>query len=103
MVDVLFENALDKSDVFIVSDSTAVVDLRAEEVNDLVRDLRVLIQEHLKLLLADIQVFIGELVGNIPSNRTELSPVLDDSVEETEAEEKFLELCGLYAVLEFLL
>lgn len=63
----------------------------------------VFVQEHSQLLLAHHQIFIGKLVGDVPSDWPELTPILHDCVEEAEAKEKLLELLSLLAFGELLL
>ncbi len=56
----------------------------------------VLIEEHVQLHGADSEIRLVELVGNIPSERAELAPFLDQSVEETQSEEHLLEMHRLF-------
>lgn len=41
---------------------------------------------------ANSEVFIGKLVGDVPADGAKLPSVLDDGMEETEAEQQFFEL-----------
>lgn len=80
-VDVLLENTLDQANVFVVGDTTTVVDLCAEEINYFIRDARILIEEHFELFLAYIQVFVREFVRDVPTDCTEFSSILNDRME----------------------
>ncbi len=55
------------------------------------------------MLLTDNQVFVGELVGDVPANGSKFSSILNDSVEEAEAEEQSLKLVYFFAVVEVFL
>ena len=100
IVAVGLKDSLDKSDVLIISDSSTVVDLSSNEVKHLVRDEVVSIEESLELHSADLEVLVGEAVGDVPTDCAELTSVLDDGVEEGEAEEELLVLVGLLTVVE---
>jgi hypothetical protein len=52
------------------------------------------------LFPADHEVLVGELVGDIPSDGSELPPVLDDGVEKAEAEKEPFVLFSLFAFVE---
>jgi len=99
-VDVLLDYRLDQSDVFVISHAAPVVDLPAKELDDFIRDVIVVVEQHLQLPLADRKVLVGKLIGDVPANRAELSPVLDYSVEEAETEEQLLENLRFLAVVE---
>ena len=60
----------------------------------------VLVEEHVELLGADPQVRLVELVGDVPSQGSELPPLLHESVEEAEAEQEFAELGSLLVASE---
>lgn len=49
----------------------------------LVRDIHVLIQEHLELANADVQIAVGELVRDVEAQWAELTSLQHNSVEET--------------------
>ena len=50
---------------------------------DLVRDDRVLVDVHLQLRYADIQICLVELIRDVPSKRPKLLAFNDQRVEET--------------------
>ena len=99
-VDVDLDDGGDKPNVLVVGDPAAVVDLGAQEVEHLVGNLLVFVEEHLQLLLADHEVLVGEFVGDVPADRPELPPVLDDCMEEAEPEQQFLEFFWLFALVQ---
>jgi len=80
--------------------TTTIVDLRAKHVEHLVRYVIVSLYKLLQLASANDQIFIGEGVWDVPADRTELSPILDDGVEEAESKEDFLIDLWLRAFLE---
>lgn len=82
--DISFHDVFDEPDILVVSDPTTVVYLCAQVVEYFIRDHFVLIQQHSKLPLANAQVFVCKLVRDIPSNGSELPPVLDNRMEEAE-------------------
>jgi hypothetical protein len=55
------------------------------------------------LSLTYVKILVGELVGNVPADRTKFTTVLDDSVEKAKTEEEFLELERFAALAELLL
>jgi hypothetical protein len=81
VVDIVLENGLDQSNIFVVGDSTSIVDLRTKEVDDLVWNDIVFIQKHFELFLAHCQILICKLIGNVPAYRAEFPTILDNSVE----------------------
>lgn len=58
----------------------------------LVRDIQVLVQEHLELTDADVQIAVGELVGDVEAQWAELTSLQDDPVEETQRQEQRFEV-----------
>lgn len=58
----------------------------------LVWDFQVLIQEHFELADADVQIAVGELVGNVEAQRAEFPSLQHDSVEEAQRQEQRLEV-----------
>ena len=75
-----------EADILIISDPATIVDLGPQEVEHLVWDIIVFVKQHPQLFLADHQIFICELISNVPTNGPELSSVLNDSMEEAESE-----------------
>lgn len=51
----------------------------------------ILVQEHVELSDTDSQVRLVEFVRNVPSEGTKLSPLLHNTVEETQTKEQLLE------------
>lgn len=94
------ENGFDKSDIFVICDSTTIINLGSECVKYFEINLIIVIKETLKLLSAHIKIFEGECIWNIPANGSELSSVLYDSMEEREREHEFLEFIWLSAVVK---
>ena len=99
-VDVALKNGANQADILLLSNSASVVDLGTEHVQHFVGDIIVRLDEFLQLTSADNQVFICEGVWDIPADWTELSSILNDSVEEAEAEEDLLEDLRLSALFE---
>ena len=62
-----------------VRDLPPVVAFSSSVREGLIGDLGVLVQKHLDLADADAQVILIELIWNVPSNGSELSPFLHDS------------------------
>lgn len=85
--DIDSHNGLDQPNILVISNPTAVIDLSPEVIEHLIRYDLILIQQHPELFLADPQIFIGELICDVPAYWSELAAVLDDGVEETETEE----------------
>mmetsp|Transcript_22137 Transcript_22137/g.48342 ORF Transcript_22137/g.48342 Transcript_22137/m.48342 type:complete len:214 (+) Transcript_22137:1762-2403(+) len=83
-----------------VRDLASVVALPCRVAERVIRDLGVLVQEHLELPHADAQVILVELIRNVPANRAELAPLLHDGVEEGQAEQQLAELLVLHAALK---
>lgn len=90
IVDIILQYGLNQPDILIVSDPATIIDLGSKEIDDFVRHVIVFIQQHFQLSFTYCQVFVGELVSDVPSDGSEFTTVLDDGVEEGEAEEQFL-------------
>lgn len=88
--EVTTDNAENESSVNVISHTATVVNLSDQEVEHLVWHFIEIVEENLQLLLAHTVIFIGEGVRNIPADTTELSSILDDSMEEAEGKEHFL-------------
>ena len=58
------------------------------------------IDKHLELADTDAQIGLVEAVGDVEAERPELAALLDEGVEEAEAEEEFAPRHGLVAVVE---
>lgn len=95
------QDGLDESDIDVVRDSATVVDFCSDLVEYLVWNFIVVLDEDLQLAATDIQVFIGEGIGDVPANGSELSAILHNGMEEAQSEQKFLETLWLRASFEF--
>jgi len=49
---------------------------------------------------ANIEVFVCECIGDVPADRSELSSVLNNSVEERECEQQLFEIAWLAAIIQ---
>jgi hypothetical protein len=98
--DVSTQNGLNESDILVISDSTAIVNLSSKVIKHLERNYFIVIKESFQLLLADIKVFKCECIWDVPTNGSELSSVLNDSMEERESEKKHLIFLGLVTVVK---
>lgn len=101
-VDIALKNSANQTNILDLSHTTSVVDLGTEHVKHFVGNFIVRFNELLQLTSADNQILIREGVWDIPANRTELSSVLNNGVEEAEAEENLLVDLWLGALLEIL-
>lgn len=99
-VDVAFKNSLDEANILFLCDSTTVVDLGTEHVQNLEGYIIVSLNEFLELPTANNKIFVGKGVRDIPANGTKLAAVLHDSMEEAEAKEKLLVYLRLGAFLK---
>lgn len=93
------KNSFDQTYIFVIGDTTTIVDGSTENVQHLEWNLIIHIREDLKLPPAHIEIFISESVCNVPTDRTELTSVLHDGVEERESEDKLLKLVGFARVV----
>lgn len=91
------EDRLNESHVLVVSDTTPVVDFSSQIVQHLVGHFLVLVKQHHQLALAHEQVFVRELIGNVPADGSELPPILNDRVEEAKSENQLFEKFWLLA------
>mmetsp|Transcript_66775 Transcript_66775/g.204363 ORF Transcript_66775/g.204363 Transcript_66775/m.204363 type:complete len:344 (-) Transcript_66775:4439-5470(-) len=101
---VLLEQRREQAPVHGLCDPASVVALASQVIQR--RDWRlvgVIVQEHHELARGNAQVIFCELVRNIPPQRSEEAPLLDDSVEEAQAENEPLERRLVGARLEELL
>lgn len=58
----------------------------------LVRDVLVLVQEHFELADGDVQVSVGELVGNVKAQWAKLPSLQSNSMEEAQRQEQRLQV-----------
>mmetsp|Transcript_95206 Transcript_95206/g.254550 ORF Transcript_95206/g.254550 Transcript_95206/m.254550 type:complete len:328 (-) Transcript_95206:225-1208(-) len=82
-----------------IGDPAPIVALRHHVVQRGPLSLLEVFQEHLELLGADVAVWLGEGVADVPPQGAKLAPLQDQGVEESEAEEELLEDLGLSAAL----
>lgn len=85
--DICLQDGSNKSAIFVIGHTSSIVYLSSNEVEHLVWDFLVVFNKDLELLSGHHQILVGEGVRNIPSNWSELSSVLDDGMEEAEAEQ----------------
>lgn len=85
---VLLKCLSDTPEIFIICDTTTVVDLSGDVLESLPRNV-VLFKEDAQHGVGCVQVGIVELVGNVETERTELSSLLNDGMEEADSERKF--------------
>ena len=86
LIHVALQNNLDQADILVIRHTTTVVDLCADVVKHLVRNFIISLDENFELTAGNVEIFVGERVGDVPADGTELSAVLDDGVEESESE-----------------
>eukprot|EP00760_Papus_ankaliazontas_P020640 PhM_4_TR18477/c0_g1_i1/m.21224 len=91
----LIEHCHETAPVPIVGDPSAVVAVSGEVREGLVRDLLLLVEEHLKLLYADAHVRVVELIRTVPAQGAEAAALLHERVEEAQSEEQLAELLRL--------
>lgn len=84
-IEVHFDDGGDETNVLIVGDSASVVDFWAQKVEHFVGNFLIFIQKHSQLFLAHHQIFICELVGDVPTDRTEFTAILNNCVEEAKS------------------
>ena len=100
LVDITLKNGLDQSDILFLRHTATVIDLSAKHVQHLERHFIISLNKLKKLASAHFQVLIRKGVWDIPADGAELSPVLDDSVEETETEQKLFKDFRLRALVK---
>ena len=80
-------DAEDKSSINVISDTTSIVNLSDQEIEHLEGNFFEVIKENLELFLAYTIIFIGEGVRDVPADTSELSSILDNSMEEAESKQ----------------
>jgi hypothetical protein len=100
---ITLEYSGNQPDILIISDPPTIVNLRSQVIKHLKGNRLILIKQHLELPLTHTQILIGEFVGDVPADGSELPSVLDDGVEEAESEEQFAELHAFFAGVELVL
>mmetsp|Transcript_28121 Transcript_28121/g.65625 ORF Transcript_28121/g.65625 Transcript_28121/m.65625 type:complete len:421 (+) Transcript_28121:465-1727(+) len=83
-----------------VGDAPAIVCLAGRVPQGLPGDDVELVEEHLELRLADLEVALRELVGDVEAQGAKLSALLQQGVEEGQPEVQLLEVLGLLAPVE---
>jgi len=96
------KNSDNQAGVFVICDSSTIVDFSTNVVQCLEWNLLISFDESLKLASADNEIFISKSIRNIPADGSELSAILYNSMEESEAEQKLLIRLGLGALFEVL-
>ena len=82
-VHVTSQNDVNQSNIFVICNTTTVINCRSNIVEHLVRHLFVGFNEDFKLSARHCQIFVCESVWDVPADWTELSAVLHDGVEES--------------------
>lgn len=98
--EVTTNDAENKSSINVISHTASIVNLSNQEVKHLVWHFIEIIEENLKLSLADTVIFVGKGVGDVPADTTELSSILYNSVEEAQSEQHFLVGSRLLAAIK---
>ena len=101
--DVAVQHVVHQPPVLRIRHPAAVVDLAAQHSDHLVRDLLVVVNHHLNLPLAHVEVAVGEVVPDVPAERTKLTPVLDHRVEEADGEQEPLVARRVLALVHVLI
>lgn len=84
--DECLQNRTDQERVFVISHSTSIVHNGSEIIEYFVRNFVILLYEKDELFAADPQVLIRKCIRNVPTDWSELSPILHNGMEETETE-----------------
>lgn len=98
--EVLFEGGKQAAPILVVSDTTSIIDVTSHEDQGIPWDLLLIVQENLQHRKRSLQVTVIEFVRNVPSERTELSTLLNNSVEEGSSEDQLAITVILFAVVE---
>ena len=101
--DVVVQQVVHQPPVLVVRDPSSVVDLSAQDADHLVGDLLVVVNHHLDLALAHVEVAVGEVVPDVPTQRAKLAPVLDHGVEEADGEQQPLVARRVLALVHVLI
>ena len=78
------------SPVPVIGDPAPIITLSSEVGDCIKRQVIIFIDEHLQLSDADTKVRFIEAIRNVPTKRTKLSPLLHQSMEETQAKQELL-------------
>jgi len=100
LLDESLQNVVDKSDILVICNSSTIVNFSSKNVKYFEWHFVIDVQEVLQLHLTASEFLLHEGVLNIPSNSSELSSVLDNSMEEGETEQQFFVLLWLVAVIK---
>lgn len=74
--------------ILVICDLASVVALASQILECIERSLvRVLVEEDAQLPDTDSEVIVSELIGDVPAKGAELSALLNDGMEEAEAED----------------
>lgn len=93
-------NLENKSSINRISYTSSIVNFSDQEDQHLERYFLKSVQEDLKLSLADSVIFLCEGIRNVPTNTTELSSILHDSMEETESKQELFVSFGFLATVQ---
>ena len=72
----------------VICDPPSIVALSSEVSDGVIRHFIILIDEHLELPDTDAKVGLIEAIGNVPTEGTELTTLLYQSVEETKTKQQ---------------
>ena len=98
---VVFKNSHHESSVFVVSHTTSIVTFSSQILQGIEWSLVwILIDENSELSDTDSQVTLIELIGNVPSERSELSSFLNHCVIEAQSKHKLSEFSWLHTILK---
>ena len=79
---VLLESRDQASSILVVRDTTTIVDDASHIDESFPRDLILFVQEDLEHRERGLQIRVIELISDVPAERSELSSLLEDGVEE---------------------
>lgn len=94
-VDEILHHDVDEATVLVVCDSSALVDLRDQDLQHLVGNILKLVNLDLELPLAGGKLFGHESLGDVPADCAESLAVARYRVEHRYREQKTLELFGV--------
>eukprot|EP00162_Nutomonas_longa_P015768 comp22409_c0_seq1/m.54601 comp22409_c0_seq1/g.54601 ORF comp22409_c0_seq1/g.54601 comp22409_c0_seq1/m.54601 type:complete len:806 (-) comp22409_c0_seq1:847-3264(-) len=97
--DVQMDDRANTALVKMIGDTAAIVDLAKQILQRLERNLALVVEILAQHAVRDGKVGVVPLVGDVPSDGSELAALLDDGMEEGQAKDELLELARLCARL----
>jgi len=85
-VTILFQNSAYKSLIFVISNTTTIVDFSTNIIDNFPWSVGIFILEYLKLSFTADMIFKSKFIQNIPSYWSEFFSFIDNRVEETQTE-----------------